>query len=262
MKRALVMAVALAAVASGCPKKPEAQQPAVVLTTPEVAATGIVRHLADVFAVQTGRRVEVRVVAPAAIFGEAKAGHAGAVVVNDAATLDALTKAQLVRLRGAIGNDDYLIVGPRHDPARVRSADSAPEAFRRIFARRRAFCSPSDVAPFRAREEAIWTAARLDPRKDRHYRVCPGDATAALQEADRAGAYTLTDRATFDALRPKRTASFLWHVPMLSNDFAIVLLPGHQNDAEWFVEWIMSYRGREAVDSYRVGGARRVYVER
>ncbi len=102
------------------------------------------------------------------------------------------------------------------------------------------------------------------PGKNRHYAERAGDAAAVLAEASKRGAYTLTDRATADAVRPEHLRVLLRGVPMLANDFTIILLqqPNVTKDATWFVEWVMSFRGRDAIDSYRVNGQRRLYLER
>lgn len=260
MRRALCVA-ALAAACARTPPQPVA--PIAVITTPEIAATGIVRHLADVFGSQSGKRTEVRVVAPGEIVGEATRGAAEVVVTNDPNAVAALRSAGLQRLGSAFARDDYVIVGPRHDPAHVRSADGAAAAFRRIISRRRAFCSPVSVAPLHDRELAILNAANVNAGKDRHWASCAGDAATVLADAARRGAYTLTDRATADAVRPNGMAVLLRGGSMLANDFTIILLqrPKTRRDAEWFVEWVMSFRGRDTIDTYRFDGQKRLYME-
>ena len=97
--------------------------------------------------------------------------------------------------------DDYVLVGPARDPAHVRGSPTAAEAFRRIIARKQAFCSPVDVPPLFAVERDIWSAARIDPQKDRRYKTCHGNARAVLDSAAMLAAYTLTDRATAEGMR-------------------------------------------------------------
>ena len=261
--RRLVIIAALALAAS-CAKKPAPPLPVRVVTTFDIAATGIVAHLASVFGAQSGRRVEVRALDPTAIVTEARRAMTDVVIIDDARIVAALRNAHLVRLSAVVANDDFLIVGPPGNPAHVRKADTADEAFRRVFERRRAFCSVTDVASLHQRELEIWSAAAIHPEKNRRYRACKGDAATALKEAARTGAYTLTDRATFDAVRPDRVVTFKREGTMLHDDLTAVLIdqPHRRKDADWFAEWLMSYRGRDAIESYRLNGEKRWYLER
>lgn len=259
-----LVVIAAVVLAAGCAKKAAPPLPVRVVTTPEIAATGIVAHLASVFGAQGGKRVEVVPLPAAAIVDQAKRGLADAVITNDPATIAALRAAGRVRLASTVANDWYLIAGPSRNPAHVGHSDDAAEAFRRIFARRGRFCSFVDVPPIHDREQQIWAAASVTPQKDRHYVECKGDAVAAFRKASMAGAYALVDRATFDAVKPERITTFVRGGPLLANDLTVVLIekPKRQKDADWFVEWTMSYRGLDAIDNYRLDGRKVYYTQR
>ena len=256
-------ALAAMAFVAGCTKKPQPRPPVRVITTAELAGNGSIAHLGAVFGAQSGAHAEVRGVDAAAIPAEVARGAADVVIVNDAGTVAALRKAGRVRLESVIANDGFLIAGPRRNPAHIHPNDTAERAFRRIYARRQPFCSVTAPVSVHQREQELWSAIRADPRKNKHYRACDGSAPAALKEADRAGAYILIDRATFDAAPPEHLVPLLRGVPLLANDVVVILIeqPRRRKDADWFVEWLMSYRGREAVESDRVDGHRLLYNE-
>jgi len=255
MKRATA-AAAMFLLAFSC-KRAEEKHPVELITTPEVLATGLVQHVVDVFAHQSHVQVHVRTVPFAQLAASADA--ADVVVTGDAATPQALERAGKVRLHNRFAFDDFAVVGPTRDPARVHRARNAPEAFRAIAARRRAFCAPVDVAALRKRELEIWAAAAVDPHEDKRYRDCRGDTATVLAEAERRSGYTLTYRA---AAEHERSKVLLSGTPMLRDPFTILLLrrPRPNKDAEWLVEWVMSFRGREVVQSFAAPDGRRFYV--
>lgn len=257
---ALIAALMIAA----CAKKPEPRLPIRVLTTPGIGATGLVAHLGSVFGPRSGARIDVVPLEPAAIVGQAKRGAADVVITDDPATVAALGAAHLVRISSTVGSDEYFIVGPSRNPAHLHRSDGAADAFLKIFARHRAFCSLVDVASIHDREQQIWSAVKMKPEKNRHYEKCKGNAAIALGKASRAGAYVLVDRATFDRVNPPHMAALVRGGALLANDVRVLLIErrGRSKDAEWFVEWMMSDRGLDAIDAYRVDGHKVFYTQR
>jgi tungstate transport system substrate-binding protein len=259
MRRATAAAAMFLAAFAAC-KRAEEKRPVHVVTTPEVLSSGLVQHLVDVFARQSNVRVELRGVPSAQLVQSA--ADADVVVAGDAATAQALRQGGKARLLNTFAFDDFVIAGPSRDPAHVRRAGSAPEAFRNVASRRRAFCAPVDVAPLRGRELEIWSAAGVDPHRNKRYRHCRGDAAAVLAESERREAYTLVDRATAENARLSKLKVLMSGTPMLRDPFTIVLIRQAKpyKDAEWLVEWVMSFRGREVVQSFAASGGRRFYV--
>ena len=238
--------------------------PVRIAVTPPVAETGIAPYLADLFVHQTGAKADLRTVDPAQIDKLAHEGETDVLLVNDPAAARSLEQEGLVSLRSTFAFDDFVILGPRRDPAGVHAATTAADAFRAIATHGRTFCAPVDVAPLRRRELELWAAAKVDPKNtDPRYRECKGDGIAVLREASRRDAYTISDRATVEnAKRDNHLSTLMHNTPMLHNDFTVVLLTRkHLNpNAEWFVQWIMSFRGHESIDAYRENGQRRMYV--
>jgi ABC-type tungstate transport system permease subunit len=217
---------------------------AVLLVTPEVAATGMPEQLVAAFMRQTSRPVAIRIVTDEQIVRETAATTGSAVIYTDPALI-----AQ-TRLRAAFATHDYYILGPKDDPARVSSAETAADAFSRIASRNRPFCSAVDVERLRSAEREIWSAARVSPTF-RRYRRCRGSAGEALTATARMSAYTLSDRATVERVASKRLHVLLREKPLLHETYVVALLQSDRRtfsrDAEWFVQWLMSYRGRETL---------------
>lgn len=261
MRRAPI-ALLLAAALAGCGRRAE-RATVTIATTPDVAASGVVQMLAGRFAAESKVPAHVIVTEERLIPDLVRDGVADVVLTTSPALRDTLQRAALVRLEQTVAYNDFLLLGPRRDPARAGGAKSAAEALRRIARRDRAFCSPADVPELRHREALLWEASPAAPGDDRRYRECRGTALEVLREASRRGAYTLTDRSTFErAGREVSLVPLLQGTPMLRNDLLVVLARPAQRhtNAEWFVQWVMSYRGRDAIERYRYDGEQRFFL--
>lgn len=257
------LAVLLLATALVACRRSDERRSVTIVTTPDVAGIGVVQKLADRFAAESKVPASVIVTEERLIAELVRSGVADVVLTTSPALRDQLRRATLARLAQMVADNDYLLVGPKSDPARAGKATTAAEALRRIARRDRAFCSPADVPELRHREALLWEASPAAPGDDRRYRKCKGTALEVLHEASRRGAYTLTDRATFELAGSKvRLKPLLQGTPMLHNDLMVVLArPARRHpNAEWFVQWLMSYRGRDAIEQYRYDGGRRFFV--
>lgn len=234
-----------------------------VVTTPDVAGMGVAAMLTERFALESKVPVSLVVTEGQLVAELVDRGIADAVLTVSPELQQDLRKRGAVRLAQTIAYNDYLLVGPKRDPARAKTAKTAAEALRRIARRDRAFCSPIDVPDLRHREALLWEVSPAEPRDDRRYRTCRGSAADVLKEASRREAYTLTDRATFEAAgKAVDLVPLLQGTPLLHNDLALLLLrtPKRNRNAEWFVQWVMSYRGRDEIERYRYYGGRRLFV--
>lgn len=260
--RSRVLPVLILAALVACRGREEPARVAVV-TTPDVGGMGVAAMLTERFARESKVQVSLIVTEERLVAELVERGTADAVLTVSPALQQDLRKRGAVRLAQTIAYNDYLLVGPKRDPARAKTAKTAAEALRRIARRDRAFCSPVDVPELRYREALLWEASPAEPRDDRRYRTCRGSAGEVLEEASRRGAYTLTDRATFeDAGKAVDLVPLLQGTPLLHNDLALLLLrtPKGNPNAEWFVQWVMSYRGRDAIERYRYDGGRRLFM--
>ena len=264
--RRRVLAIVLAALAAlaGC-RRAEEQGRVTIVTTPDVAGINIAGMLAARFTIESKVPTTLLVTEAPLIPGLVRSGVADVVVTLSPDLQARLRREGLVRLAQTVACNDYLLAGPKRDPARAKSAKSAPEALRRIARRDRAFCTPVDVPDLRDREARLWEASPAEPGDDRRYRACRGSAAEVLREASRRGAYTLTDRATFEAAgKDVELVALVQRTPLLHDDLTLLLArkeKPHRN-AEWLVQWVMSHRGRALIDEYRYDGGRRLFVSR
>ncbi len=261
--RSRLRVAVLIALLSACNRHRE-RASVTIATTPEVAGTGVAQMLADAFSAESKVATNVIVTEAQLLPDLVRSGTVDATITTSPELERQLQDAKLARLAQTIGYDDYLLVGPRRDPARTKDAKTAAEALRRIARRDRAFCAPVDVPELREREARLWDASPASPSDNRRYISCRGSAIDVLREASRRGAYTLTDRATFKRARGEiDLVPLLQRTPLLHNDVTVLLSASSspRPNADWFVQWIMSYRGRDAIQRYRYGADQRLFVE-
>lgn len=259
----IAVLIALLALLSACNRHRE-RASVTIAATPEVAGIGVAQMLADAFSTESKVPANVIVTEAHLIPDLVRKGVVDATITTSPELKRQLHDAKVVRLAQTIGYDDYLLVGPKRDSARTKDAKTAAEALRRIARRDRAFCAPVDVPELREREARLWDASPASPSDNRRYRPCHGSAIDVLRESSRRGAYTLTDRATFErARREVDLVPLLQRTPLLHNDVTVLLSASSSSrpNADWFVQWIMSYRGRDAIQRYRYGADQRLFVE-
>ena len=155
--------------------------------------------------------------------------------------------------------NDFLIVGPPEDPADVRGARDALEAMARIARSGTRFLSRGDESGTHERERELWAAAGVSPDAARLV-VAGAGMGQTLRIASSSGAYTLTDRGTFEALK-SATRLIVVHEgdARLLNTYAVVVDPAN-HDGVKFAEWLAAGRGRQvsgaALKAGRVKGFR------
>lgn len=159
--------------------------------------------------------------------------------------------------RALVGSNEFWIVGPHDDPARVSSATSAADALRRIHAARARFVSRGDRSGTHQRELSLWRSAGVEPAGE--WYVVTGDfMIASLRRANAGHAYFLTDSSTFILQRselPNLKLLFRGG-KALSNAYHTLYraqpTPGTPT-ARRFGDFLLSRRGQELIRKYGRG---------
>ena len=152
-----------------------------------------------------------------------------------------------------IAYNQFVVLGPPSDPADVRGAASAVDAFRRIAAHNAVFISRGDQSGTHEREIALWGQSQVDPTKERVL-ISGGSMATTLRQADQQSAYTLSDEATWWQLQAS-----LHLEPLLTNDSALlnsyaVIYPSGSARATAFARWLADGKGREHIAAFRASG--------
>lgn len=157
--------------------------------------------------------------------------------------------------------NDFVLVGPASDPARVKGLQNAGEAFRRIARAKAGFISRGDDSGTHKMELSLWREAGIDPQSTPGYRSVGLGMGEVLLMASELRAYTLTDRATYGAMRRKTDLAVLVQGDRrLFNPYGIIAVnPAKHRHVNYkgamaLIEWLTSSEGRRAIADFKVSG--------
>ena len=156
--------------------------------------------------------------------------------------------------------NDFVLVGPARDRAGIRGMRDVVAAFRRIAETGATFVSRGDDSGTDKMEKSYWTAAGTRPQPRRYLSAGQGMGEV-LTMADQLAAYTLADRATYGAYRPRIALEILVEGDArMFNPYGVIAVnPARYPDvnsrgAMQFIEWITGAGGRRAISDFRVNG--------
>jgi len=238
----------------------------VLATTTSVQDSGLLTHLRDAFKKETGIEIHPVAVGSGKALRLAADGQAEATITHDPEAERAFVAAGQARFSRPFMWNDFVLVGLASDPAAVRASRSAVDAFHRIDRAQAPFASRSDQSGTHRREMQLWASSGIDPNRNPSYRKLGQPMGALLRSAGDLGAYALTDRATFENLAPAIHLEVLFEGdPALRNVYTISLvrrtaLEPEDRNAQAFADWLLSPRGQQAIESFRVRGKQQFFV--
>ncbi|MDP1778906.1 MAG: substrate-binding domain-containing protein, partial [Anaerolineales bacterium] len=124
-------------------------------------------------------------------------GNADVLLVHAPKSEEAFMEAGFGRDRAPVMHNDFIIVGPESDPAKIKGVVSALDALNAIYNSSSLFISRGDDSGTHKKELDVWSKAGLDPKGQVWYLESGQGMGATLTIASEKGAYTITDRGTF-----------------------------------------------------------------
>lgn len=184
------------------------RSPVILATTTSTQDSGLLDVLVPLFEKKSGYTVKTIAVGTGQSLALADRGEADVVLVHaPELELQYLAKGNLINRRRVMHND-FVLVGPPADPAGIKGVKRAAEALKRIAGRGAVFVSRGDQSGTHTKEKSVWSAAGIAP-PGRWYVESGQGMGATLTIASEKGAYTLTDRATYLALKKRVQLSVL-----------------------------------------------------
>jgi tungstate transport system substrate-binding protein len=146
---------------------------------------------------------------------------------------------------------NFVIIGPESDPAGLRSARTAVEAFQKIAAHGSPFVSRGDESGTHERERALWRKANVDTATVRLL-ISGGSMATTLRQADQQLAYTMSDESTWRQLEHQLQSRLLFgDDPQLLNTYAVIY-PRDSDHAAALASFLLSGEGRERISRFRI----------
>ncbi len=235
----------------------------VVASTTSTQNSGLFEYLLPIFEKKTGIKVHVVAVGTGQAIQIASRGDADVLFVHHKPSELAFVAAGDGVERFDVMYNDFVIVGPKDDPARIRGLKNAILAFKRIAAAKAPFVSRGDDSGTYKEELEIWKDAEVDVRKDSGtwYRATGSGMGATLNTSAAMDGYTLTDRGTWLNFGNRGSLEILVEGdPRLFNQYGVTLVnPGKHLGVkatlgQAFIDWLLSPEGQAAIAGYKING--------
>ncbi|MEX2172387.1 MAG: substrate-binding domain-containing protein [Pirellulales bacterium] len=215
--------------AMGCKQTARPANELTLATTTSVQDSGLLDVLIPRFREQTGIEVHVVAVGSGQALALGRRGDADVLLTHaPAAEQKYMDEGWGQELRPIMHND-FILVGPKSDPATINGQTSITEAFTRLAQQRVRFVSRGDESGTHLKEMDVWRKAGREPHGDWYIGAGAGMA-AVLRIAQEKQAYTLADRGTFLALGNELDLIILSEGdPFLKNDYAVIITSKKQH---------------------------------
>lgn len=234
-----------------------------VASTTSTEQSGLFKHLLPAFEKKTGIQVRVVALGTGQALDMGKRGDADVAFVHDKVAEEKLVAEGFFVDRRQVMYNDFVLIGPKADPAKAGGGKDIVAALARIRQAQAPFVSRGDRSGTHAAELRLWKMAGIDlgTAKGAWYRETGSGMGPALNSASAMDAYILADRGTWLSFR-NRGALVIWvegdH--RLFNQYGVMLVnPARhphvkKTEAAEFIDWVVSPEGQKAIADYRIGG--------
>ncbi|MFC4169315.1 substrate-binding domain-containing protein [Teichococcus aestuarii] len=235
-----------------------------VSSTTSTEQSGLFGHILPIFTAKTGIAVRVVALGTGQALDVGRRGDADVVFVHDRAAEERFVAEGYATRRYPVMYNDFVLAGPKADPAGVRAAGAdIAAALKAIAERKAAFISRGDRSGTHAAELRLWRQAGIDPAATGGgwYKEIGQGMGPALNTAAAAEAYLLADRGTWISFRNRRGLAIVTEGDQrLFNQYGVMLVnPARhphvkQAEGQAFIDWLVSQEGQAAIAGYRIDG--------
>ena len=233
-----------------------------VSSTTSTEQSGLFGHLLPAFEKASSIKVRVVALGTGQALDMARRGDADVVFVHDKVAEEKFIAEGYGVKRQEVMYNDFIVVGPKADPAKAAGKDIL-EGLRRIEAAKAPFVSRGDKSGTHAAELRYWKAAGvdLDKAKGPWYRDTGSGMGPALNTAASMNAYILADRGTWLSFKNRGEMGIIVQGDTkLFNQYGVILVNpakhAHvkQADGQKFIDWVVSPEGQKSIADYKIGG--------
>jgi tungstate transport system substrate-binding protein len=234
----------------------------VVSSTTSTEQSGLFEFMLPIFKMKTGINVKVVAVGTGQALDIGRRGDADVVFVHDKPAEEKFVEEGFGTKRNEVMYNDFVLIGPKSDPAKVGGGKDIQAAFQKISVAQAPFVSRGDKSGTHAAELRYWKGAGITVSPTQAwYKETGSGMGPALNTASAMNGYILADRATWLSFKNRGDLVILVQGdPKLFNQYGVMLVnPAkfpHVKKAEGqaFIDWLLSKNGQDVIASYQIGG--------
>jgi tungstate transport system substrate-binding protein len=239
-----------------------------VASTTSTEQSGLFKHLLPLFEKKTGIQVRVLALGTGQALDLARRGDADVVFVHAKSAEEKFLGEGHALKRFPVMYNDFVLIGPKADPARIAGSRDTLAALRKIKDSRSAFVSRGDRSGTHIAELELWKLAGIDIAQEKGpwYRDTGQGMGPALNTAAAMRAYIFADRGTWLAFKNRGDLTILVAGDKrLFNQYGAMLVNPAKHptvkrvDGQAFIDWLVSPEGQKAIADYKIGGEQLFY---
>ncbi len=237
-------------------------------STTSTENSGLFGHILPLFEKKTGIKVKVVARGTGAAIEMGKRGDADVAFVHaKEQELKAVEEGFFINRHDVMYND-FVIIGPVADPAKVKGIKSASDAFKKISASSQ-FVSRGDNSGTNTKELSLWKKADIEPKGQKWYLEVGQGMEKTQRIANEKRAYTLTDRGTWLATKDKDKLEMVIVLegdPLLFNQYGVMAVnPERHKHVKYkevmeFINWLISKEGQQAIASFKDKNGNQLFI--
>jgi tungstate transport system substrate-binding protein len=234
-----------------------------VASTTSTEQSGLFKHLLPAFEKKTGIQVRVVALGTGQSLDMARRGDADVVFAHARSLEEKFISEGFGVKRLPVMYNDFVLIGPKSDPAKVAGGRDILEALRKIKFASAPFVSRGDRSGTHTAELELWKLAKVDIAKDKGpwYRDTGQGMGPALNAAASMNAYILADRGTWISFKNRGDLTIVVEGDRrLFNQYGVILVNSAKHShvkrdfGQAFVDWVVSPEGQRAIAEYKIGG--------
>ncbi|MCA0014943.1 extracellular solute-binding protein [Mesorhizobium sp. B292B1B] len=242
---------------------PAQDQSIVVASTTSTQDSGLFDYILPLFEKKTGISVKVVAQGTGQALDTGRRGDADVVFVHAKAQEEKFIKEGFGVKRFDVMYNDFVLVGPKSDPAGISGTKDIAAALIAIEAKKAAFVSRGDRSGTHSAELGLWKTAGIDieAAKGPWYKEIGQGMGAALNAAAAMNAYTLSDRGTWLSFKNRGVLDIAVEGDKrLFNQYGVMLVNPHKHPSvkveagQRFIDWLVSPEGQKAIGEYKIDG--------
>lgn len=238
-----------------------AEEVFVLASTTSTEQSGLFGYLLPIFTAKTGIHIKLVALGTGQALDTGRRGDADVLLVHDRPAEEKFIDEGWGVERREVMYNDFILVGPKNDPAKIKAAKDATDAFKRLATANVPFVSRGDKSGTNAAELRFWQSAGINPKTSSGYKEAGTGMGPTLNMAAAMNGYTLSDRGTWLAFKNRQELEMLFSGDShMFNPYGVMLVnpdkyPHVKKEIGMkFIEWITSQEGQAAIAGYKING--------